>query len=225
MAHAALRLSAAPGCCARLVAPPNWLGQLRYAVPSLAGRVMACAVYPPKGAYGMANQTPPSGLFDSWKDFIEKSSAFWSQAAAVPQPPDPAQMWRQFLSMWSDFWSKTFTTQTASPDMFQTAQKLWSEQLETLAQGFANVMGTDAFSNMQSKFFEQTLAWQDRAAKAANPQIDMALRALNLPSREQIDRLFERIIGIEERLDDLEDNTRQILRRLRDKSSTTPPDA
>jgi hypothetical protein len=69
------------------------------------------------------------------------------------------------------------------------------------------------------------LAWQDRAAKAANPQIDMALRALNLPSREQIDRLFERIIGIEERLDDLEDNTRQILRRLRDKSSTTPPDA
>ena len=52
-----------------------------------------------------------------------------------------------------------------------------------------------------------------------------ALRALNLPSREQIDRLFERIIGIEERLDDLEDNTRQILRRLRDKSNTTPPDA
>src|SRR5262247_4087377 len=115
----------------------------------------------------MANSTPPTGLFDSWKDFIEKSSAFWSQAAAVPQPPDPAQMWRQFLSMWSDFWSKAFTTQAASPDMFQTAQKLWSEQLETLA-------------------------WQDRATKAANPQIDMALRALNLPSREQIDRLFER---------------------------------
>jgi hypothetical protein len=69
------------------------------------------------------------------------------------------------------------------------------------------------------------LAWQDKAAKAANPQIDMALRALNLPSREQIDRLFERIIGIEERLDDLEDNTRQILRRLRDKSNTTPSDA
>ena len=53
----------------------------------------------------------------------------------------------------------------------------------------------------------------------------MALRALNLPSREQIDRLFERVIGIEERLDDLEDNTRQILRRLREKSSTTASDA
>jgi hypothetical protein len=173
----------------------------------------------------MANQIPPTDLFDSWKDFIEKSSAFWAQATAVPQSPDPVQMWQQFLSMWSDFWSKAFTAQTASPDMFQTAQKLWSEQLETLTQGFANVMGTDAFANMQSKFFEQTLAWQDRATKAANPQSDMVLRALNLPSREQIDRLFERIVSIEERLDDLEDNTRQILRRLRDKSSTAPLDA
>ena len=101
-------------------------------------------------------------------------ATFWSQAAAVPQPPDPSQLWRQFLGMWSDCWSKTFTTQTTSPDMFQTAQKMWSEQLETLAQGFANVMGTDAFSTMQSKFFEQTLAWQDRAAKAANPQVRKA---------------------------------------------------
>jgi len=170
----------------------------------------------------MANQQS-STPFDFWKDFLEKSSTFWSQAAAVPQTPDPAQLWQQFLSMWADFWSKTFT-QSTSPDMFQKAQKLWTEQLETLAQGFANVMGTEAFSTMQSKVFEQSLAWQDKMAKAANPQIDMALRALNLPSREQIDRLFERVMSIEERLDDLEDNTRQILRRLRDKGPTPPAD-
>ena len=36
-------LSAAPRCCARLVAPPNWRGQLRYAVPSLArGNMLLC---------------------------------------------------------------------------------------------------------------------------------------------------------------------------------------
>ena len=62
----------------------------------------------------MANQTPPNAWFDAWKEFLEKSSTFWSQAAAVPQPPDPAQLWRQFLGMWSDCWSKTFTTQTTS---------------------------------------------------------------------------------------------------------------
>src|SRR5262249_62091032 len=110
---------------------------------------MTCTVYP-QGAYGMANQTPPSGLFDSWKDFIEKSSAFWSQAAAVPQPPDPAQLWRQFLGMWSDFWSKAFTAQTVSPDIVQNAKKVRSEKLETLEQGYGNVMGTVAFTYQQS---------------------------------------------------------------------------
>ena len=169
----------------------------------------------------MASQTPASGLFDVWKDFIHKSSDFWSNAAAVPQPADPAHLWGQFLSMWSDFWMKNFA-QTPSPDMFQTAQKLWSEQLEALAQGFANMMGTEAFATAQSKFLEQSLTWQDKMAKAMNPQIDMALRTLNLPSREQIDRLFERLTAIEDRLDDIDDTTRQIWRRLREKSAAAP---
>jgi hypothetical protein len=172
----------------------------------------------------MTNPTNPADLFGVWKDFVQKSSDFWSKAAAVPQSPDPAHLWRQFLTMWSDFWMKSFS-QTPSPDMFQTAQKLWSEQLEALAQGFANMMGTEAFATAQSKFLEQTLTWQDKMAKAVNPQIDLALRTLNLPSREQIDRLFERLTSVEERLDDLDDTTRQILRRLREKSPTAPTDA
>ena len=81
----------------------------------------------------MTNQTSPAALFEFWQDFIRKSSDFWTKAANVQQPPDPAQQWKQFLTMWSDFWVKTFA-QTPSPDMFQNTQKLWSEQLETLAQ-------------------------------------------------------------------------------------------
>ena len=164
----------------------------------------------------MNTQASAAGMFEFWKDFLQQSSTFWSQAASVPQPPDPSQAWRQFVTMWTEFWTKAFTL---SPDTAQASQKLWMEQLETLAQGFSNVMGTEAFSAMQSKFFEQNLAWQEKAAKVMNPQTDAALQALNLPSRNQIDRLMERVIGIEERLDDLEADTRQILRKLRD----TPP--
>jgi len=172
----------------------------------------------------MANQASTPDFLTFWKDFLHKSGDFWSQAAAVPQPSDPAQLWRQFLTMWSEFWVKSFA-QPASPDLFQTAQKMWSEQLEALTQGCANMMGTEAFAAMQSKFLEQSLSWQDKLAKAVNPQLDMALRTLNLPSREQIERLFERVTGIEERLDDIEADVRQILRRVRDKSSTATPDA
>jgi hypothetical protein len=159
----------------------------------------------------MTTQASAAGVFEFWKDFLQQSSTFWSQAASVPQPPDPSQ-------------TKAFTL---SPDTAQASQKLWMEQLEALAQGFSNVMGTEAFSAMQSKFFEQNLAWQDKAAKTMHPQIEAALQALNLPSRNQIDRLMERVIGIEERLDDLEADTRQILRQLRDKPSARrqPPRA
>ncbi len=109
---------------------------------------------------------------------------------------------------------------TQSPDTFQNAQKLWMEQLDTTSKGLENVMGTEAYGAMVSKFFQEQLAWQDKTAKAANPQIDGALRAMNLPSRNQIDRLFERLIGIEERLDDLEVDSRQIRRSL--KKETEP---
>jgi hypothetical protein len=170
----------------------------------------------------MSPESSAAGFVDFWKDFLQQSGQFWSQAAAKPQTPDPAQIWRQFFTMWTEFWSKAFTQ---PPDTLQASQKLWMEQLETMAQGFASVMGTDTFAAMQNKFFEQNLVWQERLAQTMNPQTDAALQALNLPSRSQIDRLFDRVIGIEERLDDLEANTRQILRKLRGKTSATTEEA
>ncbi len=47
---------------------------------------------------------------------------------------------------------------------------------------------------------------------------------MNLPSRSQIDRLFERMVGIEERLDDLETDSRQIRRTLRHMTDAVPND-
>lgn len=158
--------------------------------------------------------TPEStdSFFALWQDFIQQSNGFWAQAATVPKPPDPSEAWKQFFGMWTHFWTKAMTQ---SPDTFQEAQKLWMEQLDTTSKGLENVMGTDAYGSMMSKFFQEQLAWQDKTAKAANPQIDGALRAMNLPSRNQIDRLFERLIGIEERLDDMELDSRQIRRSMK----------
>ncbi|MBI2936158.1 MAG: hypothetical protein HYY31_05075 [Chloroflexi bacterium] len=161
----------------------------------------------------MTNQASTSMPFEFWKDFLQKSSDFWSKAANVTQPPDPSQLWGQFFSMWSDYWTKNFT-RAPSPEMLQAGQKLWMEQLDALSQAFAKAMGNETFSAMLGKLIEQSLTWQERTASALNPQIDSALRVLNLPSRSQIDRLFDRVIGIERRLDEAEEHTREILRRL-----------
>src|SRR6266699_3091444 len=139
-----------------------------------------------EGEHVMSPQASPNSFLEFWQDFLRQSSSFWSPAATAPQPPDT----------------------------IQTSQKLWMEQLETISQGFTKVMGTDIFATMQGKFFEQQLRWQDYLTKTMQPQPDAALRALNLPSRNQMDRLFERIVNIEERLDDLETDTRIIRRAL-----------
>ncbi len=174
----------------------------------------------------MSPQAAPNHFMPFWQDFLRQSSTFWSQAATAPQPPDPAHAWQQFVTMWTDFWTKAFTL---SPETIPTAQKVWMDQLETIAQGFTKVMGTETFAAMQGKLFEQQLSWQDHLTKTLHPQTDAALRALNLPSRNQMDRLFDRLINIEERLDDLETDTRIIRRALRQSNDAAavadPPSA
>ena len=109
------------------------------------------------------------------------------------------------------------------PETLLNAQKQWSEQLEAMAKMFAEVMGTDAFASMLGKYMEQTLIWQQRMAKQAEPQLDTMLRAFNMPSRSQIDRMFERVIGMEERIDDLEDENRKLRVQLETALRTSPP--
>ena len=49
------------------------------------------------------------------------------------------------------------------------------------------------------------------------------LKALNMPSRGQIDRLFERVIGLEDRIDDLEDETRKLRNQLESTQRQSSP--
>lgn len=188
----------------------------------------------------MTSQNTGANPFEIWKDMFQKSSEAWSQAAGsagnFSPPPgfnsfqgfnpfpssNPQQIWQQYFNSWSDFWTKN-QAGSADPEVFQAAQKQWTEQLESMARTFAEAMGSEAFSSMLGKSLEQSLTWQERYSKEMKPQLDAALQAFNIPSRSQMDRLFERIIGLEERLDDLEDNGRKILNELGNtkKGSTT----
>jgi phage shock protein A len=159
----------------------------------------------------MSTSSSRNGFFELYRDFLQQSSGFWAQAVTAPNPPDPSEIWQQFYDMWTAFWNESLTP---APDMFQAAHKLWMEQLDTTSKGFEDIMGTAAYGAAVSKFFQEQLAWQEKLVKAAHPQIEGALRAINLPSRSQIDRLFERVVGMEARLDDLETESRQIRQAL-----------
>lgn len=188
----------------------------------------------------MTNQGTSSNPFELWQEMFKKSTEAWSQPAGPaagfaplsgfgpfqgtnPFPSqDPQQMWQQFFNSWSEFWTKN-QANSAGPDVFKDAQKQWTEQLESMARTFAETMGSEAFSSMLGKSLEQSLTMQQRYSKEMKPHLDDALQAFNLPSRSQIDRLFERVIGLEEHLDDLEENTRKILNNLDNNTRASSP--
>ena len=134
----------------------------------------------------------------------------FSQFAQPFLNTDVQQMWQQFYNTWAEQVQQAMSSGTPGPEVLLNAQKQWSEQLEGMAKTFAEVMGSESFANMLGRYMEQTLVWQQRMTNASEPQQDSMLKSLNMPSRGQIDRLFERVIGLEDRIDDLEDENRKL---------------
>ncbi len=134
----------------------------------------------------------------------------FAQFTPPPYAGDLQQVWQQFYSSWAEQLKNAMASGTPGPEALLNAQKQWSEQLEAMAKMFTEVMGTEAFASVMGKYMEQSLHLQERIDKQAEPQIDTMLRAFNLPSRGQIDRMFERVIGLEELLDDLQEENRKL---------------
>ena len=128
-------------------------------------------------------------------------------------PADFMQTWQRMFETWQSQWLSGQSGATQPPSI-EEAQRQWSRYLESMASTFSEVMSSEEFSKSLGQFMEQGLAMQERTAKQVNPQIDALLRAYNLPSRSQIDRMFARIIGMEEKLDDLEDEIRKLRSEL-----------
>lgn len=133
-------------------------------------------------------------------------------------PADFMQMWQRMFETWQSQWMNSQPGENQPPSI-EEAQRQWARYLESMAATFSEVMNSDEFSQALGKYMEQGLAFQERTAKQVNPQINAWLRAYNLPSRSQMDRMFARIIGMEEKLDDLEDE----IRKLRSELSASPP--
>ena len=136
---------------------------------------------------------------------------------------DLQQVWQQFYSTWAEQTRQAMAAGTPGPEVILNAQKQWTEQLEAMAKVFAEVMGTESFANLLGRYMEQSLVAQERMANSSEPQMDSVLRAYNLPSRSQIDRLFERVIGLEDRIDDLEDESRKLRQQLEAAQRTPAP--
>ena len=179
----------------------------------------------PGGSMPGFGQMPGSNAASGFNPFSQFTPPVFSN--------DMQQMWQQFYNTWAEQAQKA-ASGAPGAEALLNAQKQWTEQLEAMAKTFAEVMGTENFASMLGRFMEQLLFWQQRMANTSEPQQDSMLKALNMPSRGQIDRLFERVIGLEDRIDDLEDENRKLRTQLestqrqpaprsRSRAAETPP--
>lgn len=177
-----------------------------------------------------------SGALEAWKAWAENMRQFWASAAGTGMAPapfpmanpmptmNPLQMWWPFINSWIEFWSKGGAQQDVASAARQL-EKLWTDQIESWASAYGQVADTGQFADALGQHMSRALAWGQRTHDALDPQLDATLREANLPSRRQIDRLFERVIGLEDRLDDVEAQNQEILRALKSLAGKAEPAA
>lgn len=95
--------------------------------------------------------------------------------------------------------------------IYEANEKAWSATLDKLT-------GTPAFAEASGKFLETMLA----AQKQVREGMRSYLETINVPTREDIARLGELVIGLEEKIDQLDDRLGRIEAGLRCKDGGAP---
>jgi hypothetical protein len=131
----------------------------------------------------------------------------------------PYQLWQQllqeYLNSWTEFMAKN-AGKAPSSDVFRQAERRWLSQLDAIGKELAAAMSTEEFARTLGTTPEQSLVAQEKFQRASDDQVNAFLRFFHLPSRSQIERLFQRVIAIEERLDDADDANRALLKELKE---------
>lgn len=102
-------------------------------------------------------------------------------------------------------------TTPAPPDPFEMWRKFYEANETAWTKAAQETTSSEAFAEMQGRMLETFLAFQKGARDAMNNQ----LATLNLPSRDDVARLGELILGVEEKIDQLEDRVAALGRKQR----------
>ncbi|MBI4320265.1 MAG: hypothetical protein HY675_17380 [Chloroflexi bacterium] len=110
---------------------------------------------------------------------------------------DPFEAWRELYQDNEQAWTK------AMKDFYEANEKIWTKAMKdaTTSQWFAEAQG---------KMLESFLAFQKMLREGTTAQ----LNALNLPTRDDVSRVGELVVGLEEKVDQVEDRLAGLEGRL-----------
>jgi len=100
------------------------------------------------------------------------------------------------------------TQRDEQQDPFVLWRQWYEANQNAWGKGVADATGTEAFAEMQGKMLESLVAFQ----KTMRDMSRAGLEALDLPTREDIARLGEIVLGLEEKIDQLPDRLARLER-------------
>jgi polyhydroxyalkanoic acid synthase PhaR subunit len=108
-------------------------------------------------------------------------------------------------------------TDTPSGDPFEAWRKFYEANEQIWSKAARETTNTEAFAEAQGRMLETFLAFQ----KTARDTMSAQLATMNLPSRDDVARLGELIVGLEEKVDRLEDRLATIAPRPKPNAGKT----
>ena len=103
-------------------------------------------------------------------------------------------------------------------DPFEVWRQLYEANERTWSTALEQAMGSPSFGESSGKLLETMLA----AQKSVRDSMRTYLETINVPTREDIARLGELVVGIEEKIDQLADRLDTIEVAIRATSATAP---
>ncbi|MCI0547963.1 MAG: hypothetical protein L0027_11860 [Candidatus Rokubacteria bacterium] len=155
-------------------------------------------------------------MIDMWKRQMEEGTQAWLKMLGQGSPPavDPTAFWRPFMDPTMAAWSRMMSQGPASPDLLAQWKQFLDQWIAAWARVLEQSMGTEAFARALGKQLEGFLNVASPAKKAAEQYVEQTLGGLGLPSRSQLVSLAGQVVGLEEKVEALEDRLSAVLRGL-----------
>ena len=162
----------------------------------------------------MADSTRSQEFFDVWKKQMEDGAQIFARMVkqGVPTGPtqaDPLNMWRPFIEQATEAWTKNMqpgAQPMGATDAAAQGKAFFDQWVATWDKLLADTMQTEEFAEAMGKHLDQWLTAQGPIRKASAEATEATLKALGVPSRDQVVGIARQLMDLDDRIEEIENH-------------------
>lgn len=142
-------------------------------------------------------------LLQQWKQSAEQGIEAWQAMLGRTPQPNLSQYWMPFFNQGASLLSQ-MVKEGGSPEVLQLWKRFLDEGIEAWSKALEGAMTSEGFAAAFGKYLDQYLGAAGPVQKEMKKAGEAYLKALGLPSRNQITEMTSQISWVESRIEELE---------------------